>query len=316
MITFLGDVALISKDLKSDYKPSCPYIFNLEYVLGSNEHLTPVSGKINLCSEYDNFDEIFGANPIAVNIANNHICDYHSEGLKNTVSKVSEKGIKIIESTPLFLSESVCMLSYMSFGENGQFKFEYDKALQNIKSIKEKNAEAVIIIQMHWGIENSPIQDSRQTEIAHWLIDNGADLIIGHHPHCIQPVEKYHGKYIFYSLGNTLFGNINLPSFYDGNGIPRRKYRFKWQRYNRKSLAVVFDENAKRLVRIDELYQYKNTLKCKRQNVSVEKYEKITNAKLADLIYKVRKYLLFFVSNSFVDGKLFDFNVLFHELRK
>lgn len=62
-----------------------------------------------------------------------------------------------------------------------------------------------IIVSLHWGLEYEAPPHPHQIETAHRLIDNGVDLIIGHHPHVIQGIEKYRGKYIFYSLGNFLF---------------------------------------------------------------------------------------------------------------
>ncbi|MBE6601955.1 MAG: CapA family protein [Ruminococcaceae bacterium] len=315
MITFLGDVALIAKDLKSEYKPAYPYVLNFEYVIGAKETYTPTPGKINLCAEDHDLASLFGAEPIAASLANNHIYDFGEAGYGHTEQILSEKGIGIIGAEPYVIGESVCLLSYMDLKGNSGFSFDYARAEADIARMKTEHPSAKIVVQMHWGIENHPNQTARQTEVGHWLIDHGADLVIGHHPHCIQPIEEYHGKFICYSLGNGLFGNINQPSHYDEKGVAKRKYRFKWRKWNRTSLAVTYDERTDRIT-VDKLYQKKNTLTCVAKDVPLRKYQGVKNRHLAKLVFRFRKYYLFLVSNSFVDGKLFDLNAFRSELRR
>ena len=68
-----------------------------------------------------------------------------------------------------------------------------------------------LVVSFHWGVEFSTHKTDTQTKLAHLAIDNGADLIVGHHPHVVQDVEKYDGKYIFYSLGNFIFDYQKRP---------------------------------------------------------------------------------------------------------
>lgn len=313
MITFLGDVALIAGNLKSSYQPQSPYIFNCEYVIGEKGASAPTQGKINLCSDQCNFAEIFGSNPAAVSIVNNHIFDYGDQGFESTVAKLQAENIGLIHQEPFNLSDHICLLAYMDLGKDDHFSFDYDAVAQDISKIKANNSAAQIIVQIHWGIENHPSASKRQREVGHWLIDLGVDLVIGHHPHCIQPIEQYKGKYICYSLGNGLFGNINLPSHFDCNGIANRVYRIKWHPWNRRSLAIRYDE-VNHTIAVDELYQKNNTLFCKKKNAELGKYSALPKG--SNLIYAFRKYFLFFVSNAFVDGKLFDLSALKHELRR
>ncbi len=316
MITFLGDVALLIDGMKSLYQPELPYAFNLEYVTcRSNDNLIPTKDKINLFSTIDNFENIFGANPIAVNMVNNHIHDYGDLGYRKSLSAVSKKGIIPIIDKPVFINENLCIVSYMHLANNNYFKFDYDKAEQTLLSIKHKNANARVVVQLHWGVENNPNETKEQKEIAHWLIDRGVDLIIGHHPHCLQPAEEYKGKMIFYSLGNALFSNINVQSHFDENNVSHRKYRFKWQKWNRKSIAVVYDEQQNKIVKVDQLYQKGNTLFCKKSNIPLKKLVYKSN-KFRQMVYKFRKYWLFFASNCFVEGKIFDLKAFKHELRR
>lgn len=312
MITFLGDVALISSNLKSEYKPQHPYVINCEYVIGNKDALTPVLDKINLCSEMSNYEEIFGCNPIAASVINNHTYDYGEQGFESTIGTLRNKDIGVVEQAPFYLNDNVCLLAYMDLGEGSGFSTDYDRIENEISEIRRDNVAVKIVVLMHWGIENHPSISNRQQEVGHWLIDHGVNLVIGHHPHCIQPIEQYKGKYICYSLGNGLFGNIDQPSHYDEKGVAKRTYRFKWQRWNRKSLAIHYDEESD-TISADELYQKKDTLLCKKSNVELKKF---SGLKRKNIVYAIRKYSLFFVSNFFVDGKLFDIAALKHELRR
>jgi poly-gamma-glutamate synthesis protein (capsule biosynthesis protein) len=62
-----------------------------------------------------------------------------------------------------------------------------------------------VICLVHWGIENSQSITAEQRELARWLVDHGVDLVVGSHPHCVQPLDFYHGCPIAYSLGNLVF---------------------------------------------------------------------------------------------------------------
>ena len=65
---------------------------------------------------------------------------------------------------------------------------------------------------MHWGTEYEYAQNYAQTSMAHYMIDNGVDLVLGSHPHVLQGIEKYRGRYILYSMGNFCFGGNTDPA--------------------------------------------------------------------------------------------------------
>lgn len=81
--------------------------------------------------------------------------------------------------------------------------FDESKAMQNIN--EQTEAGVLDIVFVHWGVEYNTKHSRGQENLAHKLIDSGVDLIIGHHPHVVQDIEQYKGKYIFYSLGNFIF---------------------------------------------------------------------------------------------------------------
>ncbi|MBO5232134.1 MAG: CapA family protein [Clostridia bacterium] len=318
MITFLGDVAILNRNVFSEYTPRTPYIFNLEYVV-SNGTEKPALNKINICSDFKDFERLFKSNPQAVNIANNHTLDYGIQGFETTLQAMQQKNIATIGGDSVYwLNPKTCILSYTMF--NGKtddislVDFESEKAKNQIAEARNRGADCVIVL-MHWGIENYENSVKSQREIGHMLIDNGADFIVGCHSHCIQPIEMYNEKYICYGLGNCFFNNFNLDSHYNSEGKAAERYRLRWGKWNRKSLAVTFDETVKRVKSVDLLYQKKNTLTLKKANYDVKKLRE-KNKFLAKIRFFFRKYWLFFKSNSFVDGKIFDFNALGRELRK
>ena len=83
-----------------------------------------------------------------------------------------------------------------------------------ITAVKEAGAQ-IIVTAFHWGTEKSTQPDETQQSLAHTAIDLGADLVVGHHPHVLQGIEQYRGKYIAYSLGNFCFGGNSTPSDMD-----------------------------------------------------------------------------------------------------
>ena len=315
MLTFLGDVSLIPGTIASEYKLSHPYIFNCEYVIGDSNCLKPVPGKINLISDRCDFKSLFGKDPVAVTLSNNHTNDYGEQGYSQTVACLDEKGIKIAAGKPIWIN-NICILSYMDLRSSNEgdkeFLFNKKTALSQIVSAKRVSG-ARIVVCIHWGIENNPNPVMRQVKVAHWLIDHGVDLIIGHHPHCLQKVEKYKGKYIFYSLGNSLFPPINQPSHFTKDGFSMRTYRIKWLKWNRQSYAVTIDDNAD-ICFLEELEQSRTGVLKKKKNWLIS--DVICKKEKSAMTYFARKYFLFFYSNCFTDGKIFDISAIKAEMSK
>ena len=111
---------------------------------------------------------------------------------------------------------------------------KYEEAKNGIDYLKENGAQ-LIIVSMHWGIEKSYNRTNSEQDMAHYLIDNGVDLVIGTHPHVIQEIEKFKDKYIVYSLGNFVFG---------GNQNPQDKDTFVFrQTFNFLNDKLVLDDN-------------------------------------------------------------------------
>ena len=105
----------------------------------------------------------------------------------------------------------------------------------------EKFKDHTKIVLIHWGLEQMGMPMPGQRVLARKMIDAGADLIIGSHPHVVQGYEKYRGKYIFYSLGNLLFPNYTLST-------SKGNFGYVNTRKMRHSIVPLFDVNQGRVV--------------------------------------------------------------------
>ena len=146
-----------------------------------------------------------------VTIANNHARDYGNQGLTDTVNNLSPYvAVSGYDRLPVLTVKGVKVGFASNLGwsfDGAQKKFITD----SIKTLRDKGAE-IIVFNYHWGVEREYHSNATQRAIAHYCIDSGADLVIGHHPHVVQEVETYKGKQIAYSLGNLCFGGNRNPS--------------------------------------------------------------------------------------------------------
>lgn len=172
-----------------------------------------------------------------VNIANNHIRDYLAKGVSDTKQSLKAEGINYFGEGEKWITE----VKGIKFGFLGYTGFYYDNNFLNglKKDIQDlKNNGCIVIINFHWGVEGSNNPNNTQKYLAHYSIDNGADLIIGHHPHVIQGLEFYKGKPIAYSLGNFCFGGNKNPSDKD-TFILQSNFKFENKKLISYSIRVI-----------------------------------------------------------------------------
>ena len=140
------------------------------------------------------------------NLANNHILDYGKTGLKETAQVLDENNVGYCGYTQMY--ETVIKGVRVHALGFTWWDYNTDQIVEAVQAARE-NCD-LLIVNIHWGWEGRNDQDPKQTALGHAIIDAGADLIIGTHPHVYQGIEKYKGKYIVYSLGNFCFaGNYN-----------------------------------------------------------------------------------------------------------
>lgn len=148
----------------------------------------------------------------ACNLANNHSKDYGIQGYEDTIANVEAAGIKTFgcERTAIWETNGV-KVGLAGVYELAEGMDCQDDMTATIQSLKDAGAD-LVIVSFHWGVEKENYPDETQQTLAHAAIDQGADLVLGHHPHVLQGIEKYQGKYIVYSLGNFCFGGNKNPS--------------------------------------------------------------------------------------------------------
>ena len=159
------------------------------------------------------YTEIMTAGNIdAANLANNHSKDYGEQSYTDTIQYLEGAGI----ATFGYERTSVLDVKGIKVGLVGIYVLadgmgRQQQVIDNIQSVKEQGAQ-VVIVSFHWGTEKATYPDDTQKTLAHTAIDNGADLVVGHHPHVLQGIEEYNGKNIVYSLGNFCFGGNHNPA--------------------------------------------------------------------------------------------------------
>lgn len=190
---------------KNEFEPSGSLVFNvpLKNIQGLKEYNFPI-----------------------LNLANNHAFDQGLEGLLYTSKYLDQNNIKHI-GTGATLDDSwkpqyveyhgikigFVGASFSSLNDNGKTTNNNVARVENTARLQSAIAEArlnsdFVVVTMHAGIEYTRTPNETQITFAHTAIDDGADIVIGAHPHWVQNIEKYHGAYIFYSLGNFVFDQM------------------------------------------------------------------------------------------------------------
>ncbi|MCD8132257.1 MAG: CapA family protein [Clostridiales bacterium] len=186
-------------------------IVNLECVL--SDATERVEKTFNLKGSPEYVGILTGSSVEACSMGNNHTYDYGEEGFQETKQILSDAGITYAYSGQegMFVTEDGVKVGIVSASLLSQSQEKLDTMKEEIQALRDEGAELVIAC-CHWGIEQEYYPNEYQQTTAHSLIDAGADLIIGNHPHVLQGVEVYEGKIICYSLGNFCFGGNKNPS--------------------------------------------------------------------------------------------------------
>lgn len=242
LLSAVGDCT-IGTDSKFAYASSLPamvakhnndysYIFKNVYSIFSADDVTIANLETTFTDSNDREDKQFNFKAPSgyaktltlgsiegVNLSNNHIYDYKQKGFQDTKLALESENVNYFGEG----SKWITKIKEQPFGFLGYWGWSLhqpflDKLKADILDLKKNNS--VVVINFHWGGEREYYPRSAQTELAHFAIDNGADIILGHHPHVIQGIEQYKGRIIAYSLGNFAFG---------GNSNPKDKRTFIFQ---------------------------------------------------------------------------------------
>jgi hypothetical protein len=242
-MAFVGDILLASgvetimkkngydypyKEVKDDLQKPDLTIANLE---------TPVTDRGMILKKEYNYRSPPPALPALaaagldlVNLANNHVMDYGTEGLLDTLHHLEKSGIQHIGAghdaaeafKPVIVQKKGIKIAFLGFSrvvpdtswkagvKHPGVADTYDYKAP-VLAIEKARAQAdLVVVIAHWGLERTDTPIAYQTELAHRFIDAGADLIVGGHPHVLQGFESYKGKWIAYSLGNFIFTTNNI----------------------------------------------------------------------------------------------------------
>ncbi len=255
ILLFLGDVVpykpfKFRNDLQAVINLECPII----------KGGIPEEGKINLKVPENYLPAIFGENLLCVNIGNNHILDYGTEGVASTLNeldglKIPYFGLKSSSDSsycPLIINKAGISIAFISavcsstspLVEVGNAyrinELEVDTLIHEISRIRPLVTRLVVYI--HWGIEESSYPNPQDILTARRLIDNGVDMVIGSHAHAHQPVERYRNGIIAYNLGNFIMPSLrDVPSYFSRNGEAQSTYNKKKMLWNRISWGVAIN---------------------------------------------------------------------------
>ena len=158
---------------------------------------------------------IFPAGSVeVVGLANNHSHDYLQAGFDDTVANFRKAHVPVFyQNTPYITTlrgvQTVLIGDCTVIGENTtMIGGAPERVLKQIERYKRPGN--IVIVVMHWGSELATVPFAWQQALARKFIDAGADAVVGHHPHVLQGIERYQGRYIAYSLGNFAFGGNSL----------------------------------------------------------------------------------------------------------
>jgi len=151
---------------------------------------------------------LYAHNIRLVNIGNNHIMNFSREGLMETEAWLDASGVGHFGDPDKVEAERVARMKIrgVAFSFVNWSDWTSDKTDHTVAQVrKEARSGRVVVVYAHWGIEYATTSSAYSRELAHSFVDAGAEMVIGSHPHVVQQHEVYHGKNIYYSLGNFIF---------------------------------------------------------------------------------------------------------------
>jgi poly-gamma-glutamate capsule biosynthesis protein CapA/YwtB (metallophosphatase superfamily) len=241
-LVFVGDIMLDDgpgRTVAAGGDPLAAFDHTLrdaDFTLGNLECPAAVTGK-----PLDNKIFSFRANPAvmrilkgrfsALSVANNHSGDYGREAFLETLQHVQDAGIRVLGGgrnlteahAPLWLEHNGVRIAVLAYNEFKPRSFEAgadwpgiawsedSHVVADIRAARVAGADVVIPF-MHWGWERESEPTTRQRQLAHLMIDAGADAVVGGHPHVTQGADHYRGRPIIWSLGNFVFDGFELPA--------------------------------------------------------------------------------------------------------
>lgn len=316
-LIFCGDL-LLPYDTIVDYSEVIPIFRGNTAIVNLEGCILPNKNKLNDFKWHDKYSVY--SQPEVINIlkdlnvkfaslCNNHILDYNYP-IKYTTNLLSANNITywglknydIVQST--LNGKSLYIFTFSTCANDHSLElYKPDNIIKEITRLKQKE-DCYIVIYPHWGTERLEYVEPADRQHAHRMIDAGADIIIGHHPHIIQQIETYKGKKIIYSLGNFIF-----PQTYYG----QKKLVFKkeaiqkellveWDGYDVKFHMLYFNIDKNKLIVIDNIdilelsstmgyNDYKTFYKTKVNIINYYWLRRYTDSNMGELLCYLRRRL-------------------------
>jgi poly-gamma-glutamate synthesis protein (capsule biosynthesis protein) len=229
--TVVGDDYEWAFEKLNEYREADIAMVNLENPL-TRATLSSPNKQFNFKADPEAVEVLTHGGVDIVNLANNHTMDYEEPGLVETLETLEQAGIHAVGAgrnltearRPEIIEVKGQRIAYLGYydanfhaasvdlaGTNPLQHEHQQRVAEDIRAIRDQ--VDWVIVNYHWGIELSEYPADWQIELAHATIDQGADLVVGHHPHVLQGAEIYKGKPIIYSLGNFIFGGNSRTDY-------------------------------------------------------------------------------------------------------
>jgi poly-gamma-glutamate capsule biosynthesis protein CapA/YwtB (metallophosphatase superfamily) len=190
--------------VKDELKTADISIANLEGPLLKDCPLTRTGFKF--CGQARNGQGLEFAGIDLVSLANNHANNFGSDGFFETTEILKSLNIDYFANEKIgYKKINNLIIAFLGYDDIVR-RLELNDLSSAVK-IARQTAD-IVVVSFHWGEEYQFKPNNRQITLAHLVIDAGADIVVGHHPHAIQPLDYYNDKPIFYSLGNFLFDQL------------------------------------------------------------------------------------------------------------
>src|SRR3989304_1687623 len=249
-----GDIGLvrdINNEIQIRQDPNYPFLKIADFLKSADLTITNLEGPLikncpivltgfTFCGKYTNASGFTFAGIDAASLANNHATNFGFNSLTETTTVLKSNGI-----APFGLADKIeyiniknkkiALVSFVELGNN--WAGLNNATSENVSRLvsQAKQEADIVICAFHWGVEYTRLPSQNQVDLAHLAIDNGADIILGNHPHWIQLEEVYKGKFITYAQGNTIFDQ-------------------DWSQETKEGVIYKFEYSGSEVEKIDEKY--------------------------------------------------------------
>ncbi len=268
-----GDIGLVRD---TNYKivlsknPNYPFLKIADYLKSADLTITNLEGPLinncsisregfTFCGEDENVRGLVYAGIDSANLANNHTTNYGLPGLQETTNILKSNNIVPfgLNGEIQYVSvknKRIALIGFVELGNNWEgLNNATEENVSALISAARQNSD-IVITSFHWGVEYTYKPTENQIKLAHLAIDSGSDIVLGNHPHYIQPIEVYSGKIIVYAQGNTIFDQDWSQETREGV-----LYKFVWRNGKFEKIdekyTIIEGNSQPRFAKEDEIWE-------------------------------------------------------------